>query len=233
MVFFQRAFTLARSCGDINQQSHALQYIALTEWRLGDYLTAQMHASEAHQLARSSANLYQEAKSLCIDAICSRDLGNHEDAMVLLHRSRECLKRCGMTGGGIDATIIGNKAELHLLKSEYPQAQAIQLQLVRDVSLRDDKYFHAFALMNVAQIDVIIGTPKHEVQHKLTEVKMIFSILQQSTEQRFCDMILAELYLREGDESHAKFVFEQSFHLLFGNQAEHTFYCLERLADPG
>jgi tetratricopeptide (TPR) repeat protein len=232
MEFFQTALTLAQLCADIGQQSTALQYIALAEWRIGDYLTAHIHASEAHQLARLSANAYLEARALFVDAVCIGELGNFKYAMVLFQKAKQCADLCGLARGGVVSNIMSNTAEFHLLKSEYAEAHKIHTQIAQETSLLSDKYDYAFSLLNIAQIDVLIGTVQHEVQQKLGEAKALFQTLGQSAEEGFCDMVMADLHLREGDSAYAKPIFEKSFHSSLGSQHDHAFYCLERLADP-
>ncbi|KAJ7131098.1 hypothetical protein C8R44DRAFT_871632 [Mycena epipterygia] len=48
-------------------------------------------------------------------------------------------------------------AEVHRLKSEYLEAHTIHIELVRNTSAQQDPLYNAFALLNIAELDVKIG----------------------------------------------------------------------------
>ncbi|KAK7022525.1 hypothetical protein R3P38DRAFT_2532738, partial [Favolaschia claudopus] len=226
---FRKAFAAAQICGDMTLESNALQSIAQIDWKIGNYVMGQRHASEAHRLARLSGNLYQEGKGLWVDAMCTRDLGDHDVALKLLHRSRNCLARCGLAGGRTDAVVMNSLAELHLSKSEYSEAYQIHTNMVQDAVLAMNKHTYGYCLLNTAQIDVIIGTPANEVQLKIDELKGIFTTSEYATAQ-ITEMVSAVLSLREGNEAHAGSTLTKYFHKFFGIAAELALYAIEKLA---
>jgi hypothetical protein len=79
-------------------------------------------------------NYYEEAEALFYQARCSRNTGNWEESMTQLHRSRELLGLCGMSGGVVGQNIKNEQAEVHLLKSEYTEARSIYGQIVETTS---------------------------------------------------------------------------------------------------
>ena len=125
--------------------------------RLGENITGQTLAIEAQRLARLSTNLYTEATALQTEARCCRQLGNFRHSVILLHRARDLLRLCGMSGGYLDATILSHEAEVHLLKSEYAEARQINTQIAEVTSPEQAVINHAFALLTIAQIDVAVG----------------------------------------------------------------------------
>ncbi|KAJ7124359.1 hypothetical protein C8R44DRAFT_917012 [Mycena epipterygia] len=228
---FEKALSLAKSCGDLRQHSIAVDQIAWLKYRVGDYSAAQMDAHEAQQIAHMSGNLYQEALTLRTKAVCLATLGNLEEAVPLYQRARELLKLCGMQGGHVEHNVMVDLAEVHLLKSEYLEAHSIHSKLVQEISVEQNPHFYALALFNIAEIGVLIGEDVLEVQKNLDSSRSIFSTLGGLQGQTQCDMVLADLNLREGNMIAAKHLLKQCLNTAWGNDPDTVSYCLERLAD--
>jgi hypothetical protein len=75
--FYQSAISMAISTGNSTQHAQALYHVAWMKWQLGDNSAAQSIAYESQQLAISDGNFYNEARSLCITAICLSTLGKY------------------------------------------------------------------------------------------------------------------------------------------------------------
>jgi tetratricopeptide (TPR) repeat protein len=227
--FCEAAISLALSAGNTKQHSLGLCNLARMEWDLGDYSAAQVHANEAQRLALISADLYREAQALRIEAICCYALGNYTKAMSLCIRARDLLGLCGMSGGALDHDIRNSQAEIHRLKSEYVEARTIHTRIV-DVTSTQDPYSYGFALLNVVEIDVVIGAPKDEVQRNCATARRILSTTGDTEAVTLCDIILADLQLREGNSLASKTIFKRC--LTVGLEySQITTYCLERLGD--
>ncbi|KAJ7681057.1 hypothetical protein DFH06DRAFT_434720, partial [Mycena polygramma] len=108
--FSQNALSLARSTGNTKRQSEALTQIAWNKWTVGDYHTAQRYAHESQRLAKSYANLYQEAHALKIEAQCWGGLCNYQESLFLCNRARDLVARCGISAGGLDHAIMTSQA---------------------------------------------------------------------------------------------------------------------------
>ncbi|KAJ7802595.1 hypothetical protein B0H14DRAFT_3154939 [Mycena olivaceomarginata] len=117
MQFYQRALKLAKMCPGNSLKCDVLLNIAWLEWGTGDYCNAQAHASEAQRLSQLSANLYDEAKVLWVEAMCLRSLGNFKQSVDQLHRSRVMLGICGLADGSLDRQIAIAQGEFYLQKS--------------------------------------------------------------------------------------------------------------------
>jgi tetratricopeptide (TPR) repeat protein len=109
-------------------------------------------------LARISADSYREAEKIL--GICSNTLGNYKQSISLCHRARDLLDFCGMSGSETDHGIMANQAEIHKLKSEYVEAQNIYTRILQEISVDQDSREYAYALLNIAKIDVFVGAPK-------------------------------------------------------------------------
>jgi tetratricopeptide (TPR) repeat protein len=121
------------------------------------------------------------------------------------------------------------QAEIHLLKSEYHEAQNIQTQILQECPVHMDPQAHAIASLNLAEIGLSMNAPKHAVQHDIKKAKKILLPLEQIAEITMCDMNLADLHLREGQISTAKTLFKTCLRAC--NCSEIKSYCLERLGN--
>ncbi|KAJ7814238.1 hypothetical protein B0H13DRAFT_1924945 [Mycena leptocephala] len=199
--FCGSAISLAVSAGNTKRHSQGLRNLAWVKWNLSDYSAAQVHAKEAQRLALISADLYREAQALNIEATCCRTLGNYTKAMSLCIRARELLGLCGMSHGNLDHQIMTTQAEIHRHKSEYVETHSIHISILEAASIQDP-YHYGFVLLNVAEIEVLIGAPKNDVQ-------------------RNCDRARKMLHTT---------ICERCFKLNLGF-SQLRIYCLERLGD--
>jgi tetratricopeptide (TPR) repeat protein len=203
--------------------------LAWVQWYLGDYSATQVHAIEAQRLAIISADLYREAQALYIEAICCYTLGNYAKAMSLCIRAGDLLVLCGMSHGTLDYDITNTQAEIHKLKSEYVEAHSICTRILENTSIQDP-YNYSFALLNVAEIDVMIGAPKADVQRNWDRARKMFDTLGHVEGVILCDVILADLYLREGNSLAANTIFKRCFKVTLEYSQIQT-YCLEQLGN--
>jgi tetratricopeptide (TPR) repeat protein len=82
----------------------------------------------------------------------------------------------------------------------------------------------------VAEIDVAIGAPEEDVQGVYEKAREIFTTCSLVSEVVMCEVILADLYLQEGNLLEAKTLFESCLKSSF-KDPEVMFYCLERLGN--
>ncbi|KAJ7922721.1 hypothetical protein B0H13DRAFT_2408011 [Mycena leptocephala] len=224
----EAAISLALSAGNTKQHSQGLRNLAWVEWRLGDYSAAQVHANEAQRLALISADLYREAQALNIEAMCCHTLGNCTKAMSLCIRARDLLGLCAMSHGTLDHNIMNTQAEIHELKSEYVEARSIHTCILEATSIQDP-YSYGYASLSVAGIDVLIGAPK-DVQRNCDRARKMLGSVGNVQGMTFCDIILADLYLRKGNSLAAKTIFKRCLTARLEYSQIRT-CCLERLGN--
>ncbi|KAJ7768505.1 hypothetical protein B0H16DRAFT_1882327 [Mycena metata] len=70
LKYCQMGLSLAKSHGNIKEQSAALDRLSWIKWQSGDYITAQAYAQEAQRLAKKSGDLQSEAHGLYKKEIC-------------------------------------------------------------------------------------------------------------------------------------------------------------------
>ncbi|KAJ6518023.1 hypothetical protein C8R47DRAFT_1189442 [Mycena vitilis] len=226
---FEKAVALSRSSTDTNLQCSVLNNIGRIKWDTGEYTAAQKDVDEATKLASLSGNLYQEARALWIVAQRSMQLGDYRASVAQVNRAKDLLGICGMGGGVLDTNIETIKAEVHLLKSEYTEARMLNAQVLQSTDY--DSHMSAAALLNIAQIDVMIGAPASDVHQNLDKAKLLFSKSKFAPGITWCDMLEADLRLREGDTTSAKTAFEESLNSSRGSDTDAVSFALERLAD--
>jgi tetratricopeptide (TPR) repeat protein len=229
MQFLKKALSLSQASGDAKEQSSILNFIAEIEWIwLDDYAAAQKHAREAQ---RVSADSYHQARAMQTEASCFIFLGNYKCALWLLQQARERLRMCGMSAGFLAYNIMISQAELHQMKAEYREARNIYTEIYLNTSI--DHYInnHASALLNIAEIDVVIGGTEHDIHQKLETAKTIFSDFQNLSGLTSCDMVFADLALREGNVAVATDLFQKCLKANWGRESQAITYCLDRVAN--
>ncbi|KAJ7113031.1 hypothetical protein C8R44DRAFT_741372 [Mycena epipterygia] len=229
--YFEKALGLSKTCGAINEQCSALNNLAAIKWRTSDYSAARMHAVEAGTLAEFSGNFFEQARALQSEAVCCISFNHYKNGLFLCHRARKLLGLCGMSGGRLDYGIMTAEAEVYLLKSEYAEARSINIEIVHTTSAEQEPVHYAVSLLNIAEIDIIIGTGEHDVHQNLDEVQAIFSTLGWTIGKTACECALASLNLREGNIITARNLFHQCLSSSWVTSTEVVAYCLERLAD--
>ncbi|KAJ7882485.1 hypothetical protein B0H13DRAFT_1890865 [Mycena leptocephala] len=232
MKYCAATISLALSTGNTKQHSQALQNLARVEWTLGNYSAAQVHAVESQRLALISANLCLEVQALNMEATCYYTLGNYMKAMSLCIRVRDLLLgHFGMSHRTLDYDLMDTQAEIHRLKSEYAEARSIQIRIVEETSIQDP-YTYGIASLSVAEIDVLMGAPKDDVQRNCDIAgRMSSTIALWDSAVVVKDKRLVEdLQLREGDSLAGKTILKRCLKATFKTSQIQT-YCLERLGD--
>ncbi|KAJ7877560.1 hypothetical protein B0H14DRAFT_2567679 [Mycena olivaceomarginata] len=176
-----------------------------------------------------SGNLYQEARALRFAAQCTIQVGDYRNSIDHLHKAKEILAICGMLEGRIDSAIETSRAEVHQLKSEYTEARSIHTHILQHTD--HDPIMNAGVLLNIAQIDVMTGATEETVQQNLNEATTLFSTMKNCLGAAYCNIILGDLKLREGDTLLAKHILQDYLNLTWGKQNEVVSFCLERFAD--
>jgi hypothetical protein len=193
---------------------------------MGDAGTALIQGNEARELATLAGDLYEEARALLGLARCAARLGDYRKSTVQLHRAKEILGICGVSGGRLDTRINSFEAEVHLLKSEYIEAKSIHTQILQ---LTDqDPFMNACEWVNIAQIDVMLGTDGEEVHQNLKAAQTIFDTIKYAVGLTWCKIVSADLKLNIPS---AEQILMNGLNLAWGKQTDAMSFCLERFAD--
>jgi tetratricopeptide (TPR) repeat protein len=122
-----------------------------------------------------------------------------------------------------------NQANVHKCKSEYSEAWKIQTKIL-EICTDQHAYWHAFSLLNMAEIEVLISVQKHDVQRNIDLARSIFTTLNLKPWILCCDTILADLYVKEKDLPTAKRLFKKCLELAT-EHSEIKLFCFERLGN--
>ncbi|KAJ6575556.1 hypothetical protein DFH09DRAFT_1454858 [Mycena vulgaris] len=231
LEFTQTGLALAIASGNIKREAASLTTLGWIKWQRGAYSEAQKHASQSQRLAKTSADLYQQAEALQVESACWFSLGRYGYSNSLTKTARELLGLCGMSGGELDYSILCNQAEVHYLQSEYLESRAIHTQVLSNSNLEGDLYQHAMALLNIAQINLEVGASKDDVKKTIDTANSIFNTIGFSTGSILCDILYAALRMREGDLFSAKLLLQKYLNFSWGDDIDNVSYCLERLAN--
>ncbi|KAJ7744886.1 hypothetical protein B0H16DRAFT_1857083 [Mycena metata] len=228
LEYCQMGLSLARSHGSIKGQSAGLGRLSWIKWSTGDYITSRTYAQEVQRLANISTTLLQEVEGLYTEAVCCQALGCFPECIFAVKQATALLELCGLPQGQIGHGLMNCQAEVHALKSEYDQACNLHKQLLQ-TSQKGHLYYEGLSLINIARIEVLMGVPYNIVKEKIDQSHAIFQKSRSKMMITACEMIQADLNLREGDMSCSTFF--KCLKCSWGQYSEVVSYCLERLAD--
>ncbi|KAJ7463201.1 hypothetical protein FB451DRAFT_1493995 [Mycena latifolia] len=196
----------------------------------------QIYSQASHELSQLSGLLYLQSAALESLAACRRAFGDLRNAIYLVQRAIKLLELCGITTGPTYDLLLEAQAETHLLKSEYTEARSIHTQISREPAVDQESRTYAWGLLNIAQIDIMIGASKQDVYPNLERAKTLFSSKQYGNLDAvaaviYCDIELGALHLREGEAATAKCIFQTCFNSTWGNDAQGVLACMKSLAN--
>ncbi|KAJ7435001.1 hypothetical protein FB451DRAFT_1465777 [Mycena latifolia] len=235
LEYLHKALDLAKSHGDIRKEAIVLNHLGQIKWVTGDYVAAQKYAQASHRLAELAGDLHYQALALRTSATCYQSCGDIQNAVILCQRAKKLLELCGTTTGSSYTYLLQDLAEAQLLKSEYVEAHNIHMQLARDTATQDP-YNYAFSLLNIAQLDIILGALKQDVLSNLDKAKVLFDAHKYGyyniiAAKIYCDIFSGKLHLREGKILTAKGILQTCFKSTWGNNAQCVLLCMESLAN--
>ncbi|KAJ7155625.1 hypothetical protein C8R46DRAFT_1040987 [Mycena filopes] len=231
MKYCQLTLELATPAGDTKAQSNALHRLAWIRWRIGEYAAARALASEAQRVSHISADLYREAQALQIGAICRTEVGDYAQGLAACIRARALLAACGMAGGDMEHALMASQAEVHKWKSEYEEARGIHVQVLEEASRTQNAYHHAYALVNLVEVDVLMGRPTDAIQQNLDKARGMFEAVGDAQAIKWADAMEGDLAFLQGDKMRARTLLQDGVRFAIGTNVEMALYCLDRLAD--
>ncbi|KAJ7482429.1 hypothetical protein FB451DRAFT_1441679 [Mycena latifolia] len=235
LKYLHKALDLGNSHGDMRQEALVLHYLGEIKWFIGDYVAAQKHAQASHRLAELAGDLHCQSLALRTSAICYKSWGAIKNAVILSQRAQKLLELCGTTTGSLYANLLQDLAEAQLVKSEYVEARNIHMQLARDAATQDP-YNYPWALLDIAQLDIIIGASQQDVLSNLDKAMALLDVpgygyQNVASTKIYCDIELGKLHLREREILAAKDILQTCFKSLWGNDTQGVLLCMESFAN--
>ncbi|KAJ7166836.1 hypothetical protein C8R46DRAFT_1192145 [Mycena filopes] len=231
LQLLEKALALSKSTGDDATQSYCLSEIAWFKCRSGDYTAALALGRHANQLAYQATNLEAASRAMETCTTALTFLGDYPRAMTEIDKAKELLILCGMTSSNLHYGFLNLQAEIHLCKSEYVAARSIHAANLQDFGLDPSSYRYVITLLNIAHIDMIIGTRKELVQQRLETAYKICVSTHFLRGVTLCDLLLGQLDLREGNLTSARALLQDCLKSNLGKDNDVTISCLEQLAD--
>ncbi|KAJ7155781.1 hypothetical protein C8R46DRAFT_1041134 [Mycena filopes] len=161
----------------------------------------------------------------------SASVGDYLHAMTEIYEGKELLVFCGMTSSELYYSFLAFEAEIHLHKSEYAEARRLYATNLQNSGLDPSSYPYTVTLLNIAQVDILIGTRKELVHQDLQTVYKISSSSHYLRGIIWCDLLLGHLELREGNPTSARVLIQDRLKANLGMDNEAILYGLEQLAD--
>jgi tetratricopeptide (TPR) repeat protein len=230
MEFCQAALALTVSRGGSKRQAQALQELAFLKASSGDFSGAKDTASESQRAAKIAGNLTMEAAALRAEAVSCQNLGIYHRCISLLDRATHLLNLSGISDGELHGGIRSSQAEVYRCKSEYAEARNIQINILQNSPADRTPYQHAFALLNIAQIDVEIGGTEDDVQESIAKSGLLFGGVNFSIGLTYCDIVRAAMDIQQHKFLAAETRFRKCLRSTWGKDPESVAYCLEKLA---
>ncbi|KAJ7438354.1 hypothetical protein FB451DRAFT_1378267 [Mycena latifolia] len=233
LKYLHKALDLAKSHGDI-REALVLNHLGLIKWSIGDYVAAQKHAQASHRLAELAGDLNHQSLALRTSALCYRRCGNIQSSIFLYQRARKLLELGGVTTGWLSINLSKELAEAHLFRSEYAEARNIYTLLAPDAA--EESYDYAWTLLNIAQLDIIIGASKQDVLSNLDKAMALFDAYRYGnynvmSAKIYCNIELGKLHLREGEILTAKGILQTCFNSTWGDCVQGKISCMESFAN--
>ncbi|KAJ7626083.1 hypothetical protein FB45DRAFT_869189 [Roridomyces roridus] len=120
--------------------------------------------------------------------------------------------------------------DLQADRSEYAEARQMFLQVAVEVDF--EPYTQGLGLLNLARVDIILGQGAEVVQQTMQKARQIFRTLEHPTALTMCDIVLADLDVREGNAHEAYIEYQRCMESALGNSIQTSGHCLEKLANP-
>ncbi|KAJ7181035.1 hypothetical protein C8R46DRAFT_1187272 [Mycena filopes] len=231
LQLLEKALALSQATGDDPSiQCYCLLAMAWFKRRNGEYMAAWKFGRHVKQLASQATNLLALSEALTICAASLTSLGNYPHAMMEIHKGKEVLVLCGMAHSELYNIFVNLEAEIYLCKSEYAEARRIHTTNLQ-AGLDPSSYHYVMTLVDIAQIDIPIGTRKELVRENLDTAYDTCRVNNYARGQTWCDLFSGHLDLREGNPAPARALFQNCLKSNMGKDNDVIMYCLEQLAD--
>ncbi|KAJ7162858.1 hypothetical protein C8R46DRAFT_1352719 [Mycena filopes] len=229
-----RQSALALAATDETQRSVAMEAllgISTIMGALGDHAGSKFHAHRARGYADSLGDVYAASQAAAREADASSHLGDFRSASRLCAESRELARACGMEGSIADLNAQIFQAEIHMLKTEYPEARALNEHVI---AVQPRTYKSAFADLNLALIGTATGDDAETIRaHAQVAQGQFMEQLDFPLGLELCNVVYADLHLAVGNTADARVLITTAFYALRDTLDEGAVLCLERLADLG
>nr|GAT50497.1 predicted protein [Mycena chlorophos] len=198
---YETGLSIARSINDQKREANFLRRLAMLRSRDGEYLAGRQLARQAQLLAKMTGNLYREAASLGVEAVCCVALGELSAAKEMYLHTRELYARCGMEGSYADCSLAHDLSELHLARSEYPDALVIVHDIITHMSAPGELATGVSGLLELSLLQArsAMGEPRAELEPLLERAEGFLRQVGYVDQLMVCRLVYAQLLCNDGD----------------------------------
>ncbi|KAF8132711.1 hypothetical protein K438DRAFT_2031717 [Mycena galopus ATCC 62051] len=231
--FYCRGRASAPQCDSDLGQIEGLIGLATIARFQGNWSEALQLARRTERIAVAGGNLWGELSAIRTQALCCLGLGDLTYSMELVNRAKELVVCLGMQGGQLECAIMNLEAEVYQLQTEYAKARHIHEAILGRTSPVLSPGEYAYALTNIALVDLVTGSSAALVSHNLNLAEISFQKMQYQRGVAWCEILCADLQLREDNTVEAYIEHLRPFASRWSGNTddELTRYCLGRLAD--
>ncbi|KAF7344831.1 CTLH domain-containing protein [Mycena venus] len=230
MEFNQLSLALARQADDIELQLSALAtecYIAFTSHAPSHLIEV---AHEGMKIGGLVSNPWAW-EFYWMEAWALSTMGNPTKALELCTEADEWLSSVGLEISDRYLALVDVRADAHLQKGEYLEARQLYEQMVKKTSPTRSAFFHAFCLIGIAKLDMVIGRPVTEVAANVNAAEAVYTALGMPTMVTL-SYAKAELQLYRGEIETARWAFSNCLAKTRGVHPPMAAMCLAALSDP-
>jgi hypothetical protein len=184
---------------------------------------------EIYRISRASGNINGELGGIQIQAMCYFSLGEFKHSTELLDEGKKLVIRANVQGGQIETMLMNIEAGVYHCKTEYSDARHIEEAILHRTSAILPPVEHAYALMNIASLNIVTYADADVVSRDLNAATTLF----RSAHPRgisHCEYYLAELQHREGDVTGARLEYMR-LAAAHDSDDDLVCLCLAKLAD--
>ncbi|KAJ7046162.1 hypothetical protein C8F04DRAFT_1248419 [Mycena alexandri] len=223
------AFLLTTQCQHPTAESAvALRWMGQVSAMSGHYFQGLLYAREAQKHMELLGDVVGHAGAILVEGSIQRALGDFERASQLYRKAQDILPSSAIHFRDLLKECQGN---IHLRKTEYGDGKILLEEVIESRrSYRPYDSIKAYA--DLAEIQIAMDLEPSLIEQSLKTAKQQCTTVGLATGHAGCDIIAADLLMRQGDINSAKSVFLRSLPLFADPRAdERVLFCMERLAD--
>nr|GAT55763.1 predicted protein [Mycena chlorophos] len=227
----QEAMELARRAGNVAQQIRVCKRLlgfANLNGRRQDSLAA---LQEAEALTSQLGQLSISGRLMGLKASVYKSMGRLSLAISLGNEARRLYSACGAEQSSRMISVLDVLADIYHRKTEYAEARAIHIDLIRRTSRDRSPLFFATANANIALVDILAQAPEESILEHLAIAREVYAQHKFPWGLQLVDLRTADLHLRRGDRLAARELYQK---LLDTPNLDKTMrgWCLSKFASP-
>jgi tetratricopeptide (TPR) repeat protein len=208
------------------EMTAALFQMARVSAAICDFSQGLLYARQAQKCAELCGDAIMQVRILLSEGRMLSDIGDFHSATRLYRQAQDVTPPDAFH---LKDLLKEHQAALHLKKTEYLDGRELLEEVIE--SRRSYRPYDTItARTDLAEIEIAIDLDPGQILRSLTTAKSQCTIIGWVNGHIGCDILAADLSLREGNLTSAKHVFQESLPLL-GENDDRALLCIDRLAE--